>query len=414
MPYAELLPSRMTAPDPQWRRTLWVLFFANVATATGMMAMVPFLTFFVEELGVEDPSLRNLWSGIIVGAAPVVAALMGPVWGAISDRVGRKIMVLRALGAIMIFVGLMGVVTDIWVLLLLRVLQGFFSGYIPTSITFVSVMAPEEEQGRIASRIQSAMPAGMVGGFLIGGFLSELGYIRWIFPLCAFLAALSFVAVAVMTKEPVVVRETPGRPRPSILKATRDVIALPVLMTLLSAVCLVRLLVSTVDPVYARYVLELGGDKRIAGFVMSAQAVCAVIAMPRWGRLTDRIGPSLVFVLSGAGVAAAFLAQGLAQDVPQVFVARCCAGLFLAGVFPAAYVLAGREAPQDRRGAAMGVVFMAMALSHAIGSMIGGTMLNLVGFRGLFAIIAGVVFALSGTGLFIRRRRRRAVAQSTS
>ena len=114
----------MVSPTPHWRRTLWVLFFANVATATGMMAMVPFLTFFVEERGIEDPELRNLWSGIIVGAAPVIAALMGPVWGAISDRFGRKIMVLRALGAIVVFVGLMGIAPNIWVLLLLRVLLG--------------------------------------------------------------------------------------------------------------------------------------------------------------------------------------------------------------------------------------------------------------------------------------------------
>ena len=178
-------------------------------------------------------------------------------------------------------------------------------------------------------------------------------------------------------------------------------------MTLLGAVCTVRLLVSTVDPVYARYVVLLGGDKDTAGIVMSAQALFALLAMPRWGRVTDRIGPSLTFVISGTGVALSFLAQGLARDVPEVFVARCAAGAFLAGVFPAAYVLAGREAPEDRRGSAMGVVFMAMALSHAIGSMVGGSLLNVVGFRGIFPIIAGVVFTMSGVGFLMRRRNRR-------
>ncbi|MEZ6196560.1 MAG: MFS transporter [Planctomycetota bacterium] len=354
--------------------------------------------------GHPRPAARNLWTGLVVGAAPVVAALMGPVWGAMSDRTGRKVMVLRALAAIVVFVGIMGLAPNVWVLLAMRILQGFFSGYIPTAITFASVLAPEAEQGRIASRIQSAMPAGMVGGYLIGGFMSEAGLIRYIFPLCAGLALLGVIAVALFTHEPEVEEPRRTKERVPFFLAMRQVLGLPSLAALLGAIAMVRFLVSTVDPVYARYVEEVGGTKDVAGMVMSAQALTAVVFMQLWGHAADRIGPSLTFVLSGAGTALSFWWQGHAGGIPELFVARCTAGACLSGVFPAAYILAGREAPSALRGAAMGVVFMIVALSHALGSLAGGGLLNLLGFRGLFVVISSVVLTLSGVGLILRRR----------
>ncbi|MEE9393342.1 MAG: MFS transporter [Planctomycetota bacterium] len=395
---------------PEWEKTVRVLFFANLTTATGMMAMVPFLTFFVEELGIHEPHLRNLWAGVLVGAAPIVAALLGPIWGGLSDRFGRKVMVLRAMGAIVIFVGLMSFATSVWTMLALRVMQGAFSGYIPTSITFASVIAPQTVQGQVAARLQSAMPAGMVGGYLLGGFLSEAGLIRWIFPICSVLSGVAFFAVLFFTKEPEDGALSAARGPVEIMRGIWNnaifVLHLPNLMKLLMALIIVRFLVSTVDPSYARFVVELGGDKQFAGIVMSVQALMVLIMMPIWGRFSDREGPSRTFVLSALGVAVAYGLQGLATSPWQLLFLRAMAGAFLSGVFPAGFAMAGRESPRDKRGAAMGIVFMAFAMAHALGSVSGGYLLNLAGFRQLFFVIAVVVGLLSLTGFYFRRRGR--------
>lgn len=395
--------------EQPWKRTLWILYGANVVTATGMMAMVPFLTFFVEDLGIEDSAERNRWAGVLVGAAPIAAALMGPIWGGISDRFGRKIMVLRALAAIVIFVGLMGLTHSLWTLLALRLLQGVFSGYVPTSITFASVLAPDSHQGRIAGLLQSSMPAGMVGGYLLGGLLSQAGNIRWIFPICSVLAAISFVVVLLFTHEPR--RETQVDPSRGVGALVRGlakdigfVLRIPPLMALLGAVVIVRAFVSTVDPSYARFVLEVGGDKTFAGIVMSVQAGMVLIAMPIWGRIGDRLGARRTFMASALGVAVSYAAQAQATTPMELLLLRAAAGTCLAGVFPAAYSLAGRVTPPGGRGAAMGVVFMAVALAHAVGSSIGGGLLNLFGFRRLFLVIAIVVASLSVTGFVAGRR----------
>jgi predicted MFS family arabinose efflux permease len=83
----------------------------------------------------------------------------------------------------------------------------------------------------------------------------------------------------------------------------------------------------------------------------------------------------------------------------------------LAGIFPAAYGLAARTTPNDRRGSANGVVFMCLAMAHAVGSLIGGEVLNRLGFRPLLATIAGTSFLLFLTTLRSMIATRRNVAR---
>ena len=74
----------------------------------GMMAFLPTLPFYLEErFGIDDPAALRAWTGAIFGAAPLSAAIAGPMWGALGDRYGRKPMALRALLGISLVTGLM-------------------------------------------------------------------------------------------------------------------------------------------------------------------------------------------------------------------------------------------------------------------------------------------------------------------
>ncbi|MEO0653165.1 MAG: MFS transporter, partial [Planctomycetota bacterium] len=132
-----------------WARTYWAVWFANLIAAVGMMSFIPFFPSVVEDLGVEQRGAVMLWAGACQGGAPLMAALMGPLWGALGDRFSRKLMVIRSLGALALFVGLMSFARSPLELLLLRMLQGVFSGFLPPSITLVSVGVPKERQGRL-------------------------------------------------------------------------------------------------------------------------------------------------------------------------------------------------------------------------------------------------------------------------
>ena len=79
-----------------WRRTYWTVWLSNLVTSIGMMSFLPFFPSLLEEMGVEDEALKRTWAGLIFAGAPLSATLMSPIWGALGDRFGRKLMVCRS------------------------------------------------------------------------------------------------------------------------------------------------------------------------------------------------------------------------------------------------------------------------------------------------------------------------------
>jgi len=92
---------------PDWKRTHRAVWVANLATAVGMMSFLPFFPSHLERLGVHGDARLALWTGLVFGAAPLSAAVMSPIWGALGDRFGRRLMVIRSMVAITVFVGAM-------------------------------------------------------------------------------------------------------------------------------------------------------------------------------------------------------------------------------------------------------------------------------------------------------------------
>lgn len=410
LPMSVSEPTDIQDANPHWRRTLWAVWFSNFVTCTGLMAVIPYLTFFVEDLGITDPVRRNMWAGILVGAAPIPAALLGPIWGGLGDRFGRKAMVVRALLAVIVFVGLIGLAQNVWQVLVLRILQGCFAGFMPASITLVSLYAPVGQQGRISGLLQSAHPGGAAAGFLLGGVVSGYLETRYIFPICSALTFMGLIAILVFSREVKAERSARGSAR-SILRDIaadcRAVLGNPNLMRLLLGVIVVRGMVSTVDPQYARWVEEVGGAQLAAGLIMGTGALALLVFMPFWGRLSDHRNPSSVFALCSVGTAASFVAEAFAPSLIMLGVIHAFTGAFLAGVFPAAYAMAGREISQSRRGSAMGIVFLGLALSHALGATFGGVAVSAMGFPALFVTIAAATVVV---GVIVQMTRPRPAA----
>src|SRR3712207_7634120 len=122
-----------------------VLLFSQLAATTGFMFVIPFMPLYVEQLGVEDPGHAAAWAGFLDAAPAVTMALAAPLWGRLGDRVGQKKMLLRATLAGSVMLGLMGLVTAPWQLLLLRLLQGSVTGTVAAATVLTSATAPPEK-----------------------------------------------------------------------------------------------------------------------------------------------------------------------------------------------------------------------------------------------------------------------------
>ncbi|HOI18006.1 MAG TPA: MFS transporter, partial [Geobacteraceae bacterium] len=172
-----------TSPPPNgqpWQMTLYIMFTAQLLSMIGFAVPLPFLPFYVRELGMTE-RLVAYWSGILMASGSLVMVFFSPLWGWVADRYGRKPMVERAMfgGAIITFA--MGLVADVRQLLGLRLLSGALTGTIPASITLVSTAVPAKRLGFALGLMQVAVYLGMTLGPWIGGLLADAAGYRLTF-----------------------------------------------------------------------------------------------------------------------------------------------------------------------------------------------------------------------------------------
>ena len=406
--------------DPSWRRVLALLWGVNFLTAVGMMAFLPFFPIYLRELGLTDPRAITIWSGVLVGGAPFCAAIMGGVWGAIGDQLGRRAMILRALIGITVFVSLMAFARSPWVLLLLRFGQGTFSGFVAPTMTLVSVLAPADQQGRVSGTLQTSILAGSVVGPLLGGALaSRVGFFGTAMT-CAGLSLLAAVVVRVFVPEPPLARSAPrhGEAR-GLLRASRAVLGRardelrealrhPVLRPLLMVLFLVRVAVAALNPTLLIHVERISGEvgeaaARLGSMVFAANPVAVLLALPFWSRAADRRDPwKLLAICVGAG-AAMTLIQVLASTPFELGTLRFVAGAFLAGVFPAGFALVARATDASRRGGTTGLAFSALAFGLALGPWMCAVIDGLYGYRVLLVVCGSLLLVANLRLLWVRR-----------
>lgn len=369
------------------RRNLAVVFASNLVASTGMAGFLPAFPIILGKLGMSDPADVSIWTGVLTAAAPFSAAVAGPVWGAVGDRIGRKLMVLRALIGLTLFVGPMAFVSDPWVLLALRLGQGVFSGFIAPSLTLVSVHSPAERQGLVAALLQAALLAGGVIGPPIGGFILDRFPPGALFGVAAAASALAAVLVAFYASDPF---ERPdGTKVAGIGDAIRHALddaartlREPLVRRLLAALFAVRFGTSAVEPLFALYVKTFENSSAFVashlglanGALVAATPLGNLLALPLWGRAGDRHGHLFAFLLAAGGAALFYAPQAFVSTPWALFAVRFAAGAFLAGIIPSAYGLVASETPVERRGSSYSLTFSAIALANAVAPLSGGAL----------------------------------------
>ncbi len=112
----------------RWKINLIVLWFGQFLAMSGMSMVMPFLPYYIQELGVKETHQVAVWSSVIFAANFVTSFMFQPIWGGIADRKGRKIMLLRSGFGMALVTGAMGFATLPVHLLFLRLLNGVISG----------------------------------------------------------------------------------------------------------------------------------------------------------------------------------------------------------------------------------------------------------------------------------------------
>lgn len=378
-----------------WRRNLAVCFIGSFTTLVAMTLLLPFLPLYVEELGVSDHAGIVQWSGVAYGATFLAAALVAPLWGRLGDRYGRKLMLVRASFGMAICMSLMGMVQDVWQLVALRLLVGLAGGYSSGSTILVAMQTPKERSGWALGMLSAGIMAGNLVGPLIGGALPPRIGIRATFLLAGAVIFLAFLATTFLIKEdrrPAVAsakkRSTGGW---SQIPDKRPVAAM------LATGMLLMFATMSIEPIITVYVAELVVDPAkvtmIAGVVMSAAALGAILSAPRLGKLADRVGHWTVIVGALSIAALLLIPQAFVTDSWQLIGLRFLMGLALGGLLPSVTSVIRHNVPDGVGGNVLGYSISAQYVGQVAGPVLGGFVGGHFGMRAVFLATA-VLLAL--------------------
>ncbi|TGQ73197.1 MAG: multidrug efflux MFS transporter [Mesorhizobium sp.] len=392
-----------------WRRNLAVCFAGSFSTLIAMTLLLPFLPLYVEQLGAQGHAAIVQWSGIAYGATFFAAALVAPLWGRLGDRYGRKLMLVRASFGMAICMSLTGMVETVWQLVLLRLLIGFAGGYSSGSTILVAMQTPKDRSGWALGVLAAGITAGSLVGPLLGGALPPVIGIRATFLLSGGVIFLAFLATTFLIKE---------NQRPQTAKAAsaanpksgwsqipdkRPVVAM------LTTGMLLAFATMSIEPIITVYVQQLIEDQSrvtlVAGVVMSAAALGAILSASWLGKLADRVGHWNVVVGALAVSAVLLVPQAFVTDGWQLIGLRFLMGLALGGLLPCITSVIRHNVPDGVGGNVLGLSISAQYVGQVAGPLAGGFV---GGHFGMPAVFLGtsVLMALGAVYNWIVQSRR--------
>lgn len=363
---------------------------SNFFVTAGMSLVIPFLPLYIDKLGVHQLQSIERWAGWVFSAQYVTSVIFQPIWGRVADKHGRKINLLRAGMGMGIVTALMGAVSSVKQLFLLRLLNGVFSGFISMSVSLQASITPNEDAGRALGMLQTGAVAGNLIGPLIGGVLAEVFGFRTVFFLTGSLLILASVIVMIFVQEQ-------HEPKEIVESNIRDnLIKLKPLFPVFLASTVTQIGMMSIEPIVSIYAKTLYTGAHlatIAGLVVAISGVANLIGAPTLGRLGDRIGQRKVLILSFCAAVCMYIPQALAKNITVLLVGRFLLGLFIGGMIPSLNVLVKLKAPEELQATAFGFNSSSTFLGNLIGPLIGSSVAAAYGIRDVFYITMIVLLA---------------------
>ncbi len=393
--------------DLNWRRNLYVIWIAEFVSIVGFSSAMPFLPYYVQDLGVTGPGQVELWSGLLHSMHALTMGLMAPVWGSLADRVGHKVMVERAMFGGALLLGAMAFVSNVQQLLVLRTLQGAVTGTVVAATVLVAAGTPSENQASALGTLQMGIYLGASFGPAVGGFIADTWGYRGSFLVTGLLLLVGGLLVASMVQE--VRREASDGEHHSFWQGMRVVLRSPAVLSVFAMRLLVRAAYRAVAPIVPLFVQALAtGEARLAslvGLVTSASMATSAAGSVLAGRFTRNWGMRRVLIASLAVSALFHGLQALAVDVQQLTLFRAVAGFAMGGILTSLSAMIASAAPEGYEGTVFGLGSSVVSAANAIGPMLGSAVAASWGLRMAF-VLAASGFGLSTAVLVIRSRWR--------
>ncbi len=402
--------NRLRRLEP-WQRTLAIVFVAQMAATIGFSTIFPFLPLYIQELGSSTGLSVELLAGLVVSAQAITMMITAPIWGALADRYGRKLMVARATFGGAIILLLMAFVQNAEQLVLLRAIQGLVTGTVAAFNALVAAEAPRDKTGFAMGVVQVGLWSGISLGPLIGGFLADAYGFRVPFYITAVMLLISGLLVWFGIREQFEPVVRTGPDRMGFFQEWRHVLSLKGIMPTFGTRFLTGMARNLITPVMPLFVASLmtweSGVSGTTGLIVGVAAATGTLGAIVLGRLGDRIGHRQVLIGAGLAVAACYFPQTFVAAPWQLLILQALTGFASGGIVSAPSALLAQYTPHGEEGAVFGLDNSVWSGARAVAPLIGSAVAVAFGIRVTFVLAAvlSVLVAVVAYALLPRVRR---------
>ena len=380
-----------------------VIFGIIFLDLIGFGIVIPVLPLYAERFGASP-----LVIGFLLGIYSAMQCMFAPILGRLSDRVGRRpVLLLSVIGTSAGFL-LMGTAHALWLLFAARIIDGATGGNISTAQAYIADITPPEHRSRGMGLIGAAFGLGFIFGPALGGLLSHISLAAPFF-FAAFLAAANAVAIYFLLPESLPAeRRHQAREHPSFATLLQEAKHRP-LGVVLSAYFFTTVSFSLVTATYALFTeRRFGYTAAQTGSLFAGQGLLgAIIQGGLLGWLVKAFGEKKLVIAGTALLAMSLLL--LPTGATTAFLLLATTGLAIGHSLALGPLngLASKSVDEASQGRVLGMMQSAASFARIVGPVLGGWLLNYDALHmpvafGRTAYWAGGAVALLALGLAIR------------
>ena len=354
------------------RLPLAFILITLMIDSIGIGLIIPVMPSLIQEVEGSNLAQAAIWGGILTTTFAVMQFAFGPILGNLSDRYGRRPVLLLSLGVMALDYLVMALAGSIWLLLVGRIVGGMTAATQSVAYAFVADISKPEEKAARFGLIGAAFGLGFVIGPLLGGLLAEIGT-RAPFYAAALLAALNLVFGWFILPETVTdrIRRPFQWSRANPFGAFRALSELPGIGQLVGMFFLYQVAFMVYPAIWAFFTeARFGWDPAMIGFSLAAFGIAmAIVQGGLIGRIVGVLGEVGTLKFGLVFNAIAFLVLAFIQNGTIAMILMPVTALG-AVVTPSLQGIMSRAVADDSQGALQGVLTSAGSLAMIVSPMI--------------------------------------------
>lgn len=373
-------------------KRMWIIFLIIFINMLGFGIVLPLLPFYVESFGAGPITI-----GLLTATYSVFQLLSAPILGELSDKFGRRPILLFSIGGTALSFAIMGFANSIPLLFISRIIDGASGGNISTAQAYIADITSKEKRTEGMGIIMAGLSLGMILGPAVGGSLSVYGYgvpalVAGVVALIATILTFFFLPESIK-KDNFIQKIVKKRKKLFSIKDFRDALTHPevgLFLTISFMMMFAFSLMQGTFSLFSEHTLHLTAKDN--GYIFAYLGLVGVIVqMFLLKRILRLIKERVAIIVAIVAMAVALGLIAVSNNLYLLFVAITLLALGNSISGPLLSGLISKKTPDDEQGNIMGVSQSIGSVARIVGPVAGTFIYSQIGLRAPYLIATAIL-----------------------